>query len=97
MKPKSVFNNPEAVREQLALPAVVDYSFVGPTQSQYHARIEEIVTRIAGEDNIRKRTLRQSSAGTYTAYKFEVYHTDFEDVEAIYREVGALEGTRFIV
>lgn len=94
---KSVFNDPERVKEQLNLPAVFRYSFVGASSPEYHARIEEIVGRIAGEKNIRKRSYRKSAAGTYTAYRFEVYHDDFEDIEAIYREVGALAGTKFVL
>jgi len=93
----SVFKNPEAVKEQMNLPAVIGYSFVGVTSSRYHAQVEEIVTRIAGDDNVRSRRTRASAQGTYTAYKFEIYHTDFADVEAIYREIGALEGTKFLV
>lgn len=93
----SVFKNPEAVKEQLNLPTVIGYSFIGPSSPKYHAQIEEIVTRVAGDKNIRKRTFRESAKGNYTAYKFEIYHDHFEDVEAIYREVGALPGTKFLV
>ena len=93
----SPFKNPEAVREQLKLPAVIAYSFIGESSSEYHARLEEIVVRIAGEGNVRMRRFRESAAGAYTAYKFEVFHDSFEDVESIYREVGALSGTRFMV
>ncbi|MCB2155900.1 DUF493 domain-containing protein [bacterium] len=97
MEEKSVFKNPEQMKEQLNLPAVVAYSFVGPSTPQYHARVEGIVTQIVGEENIRKRTFRESAGGKYTAYKFEIYHTEFEDVETMYREVMALEGTRFVL
>jgi putative lipoic acid-binding regulatory protein len=93
----SVFKDPEMVRNQLNLPAVVKYSFVGMSTPEYHARLEEIVVRFAQESNIRNRSQKASSAGTYTAYRFEVYHDDFEDVEGIYREVMALPGTRFVV
>jgi len=93
----SVFRNPDAVREQLALPAVIAYSFIGLPTPEYHARLEAIVVRIAGETNVRKRSFNPSSGGKYTAYRFEVYHDDFEAVEAIYREVRGLEGTKFVV
>lgn len=93
----SPFRNPSAVKESLGLPAVVSYSFVGDSSPQYHARVEEIIVRIAGDANIRKRSTRESARGRYTAYRFEVFHDTFDDVEAIYTEVGALAGTRFLV
>lgn len=85
------------MREQLKLPTVIRYSFIGACSPSYHARLEEIVVRVAGEENIRKRTFRESSAGNYTAYRFEVYHDSFDDIESIYREVIALEQTKFVV
>jgi len=94
---KPVFKNPEAVREQMDLPTVINYSFVGDSSPTYHAKVEEIVVRIAGEQNIRKRTFRESSKGNYTAYRFEVFHDTFADIEDIYREVMGLDGTRFVV
>ncbi len=94
---KSVFNNPEAVREQMRLPAVINYSFVGDSSPTYHAKVEEIVVRIAGEANIRKRAFRESAQGNYTAYRFEVFHDSFADIEDIYREVMGLAGTRFVI
>ncbi|MGF1572339.1 MAG: DUF493 family protein [Sumerlaeia bacterium] len=93
----SVFKDPEMVREQLALPAVVKYSFVGLSTPEYHARLEEIVLRVANEVNIRNRTFKRSSEGAYTAYRYEVYHDNFQDVENLYREVMNLEGTKFVV
>lgn len=95
--PESVFEDPEMVRQQMNLPAVIRYSFVGLSTPRYHAQLEEIVARIAGEENIRQRSYRKSRAGRYTAYVFEVFHDAFEDVESIYREVGRLDGTRFVV
>lgn len=81
----------------MALPGEVSYSFVGDPSPEYHARVEEIIVRIVGEDNIRRRTFRSSTQGHYTAYRFEVFHMAFEEVEAIYREVGALPGTKFVL
>lgn len=97
LSPRSVFENPERFREHLKLPNVLRYSFVGSSAPEYHARLEEIVVRIAGERNIRKRTFRASANGRYTAYKYDVYHDDFPAIEALYREVIALEGTRFVL
>lgn len=94
---KAVFKNPEAVREQMQLPAVINYSFVGDSSPVYHAKVEEIVVRIAGEANIRNRTFRESSQGNFTAYRFEVYHDTFGDIEDIYREVTDLAGTKFVI
>lgn len=93
----SVFRNPDAVREQLQLPAVVFYSFVGEASEGYQVRLEEIIVRLVGEAHVRSRTRHPSAHGKYAAYRFEVFHERFEDVEAIYREVGALPGTRFVL
>ena len=94
---ESVFKNPERMKEHLSLPSVVAYSFVGPSSPSYHARIEAVLVQIVGEENIRSRTFHRSAGGKYTAYRFEIYHTRFEDVEAVYREAMALEGTRFVL
>jgi oligopeptidase A len=94
---RSVFQNPEAVREELKLPSMVFYSFVGDSSEPYRATLDAIIVRIVGEKNIRRRAEQKSSGGKYTAYRFDVFHESFEDVEAIYREVGALAGTRFVL
>ncbi len=92
-----IFKDPEAVRAQLDLPTVVKYSFVGVSSPEYHAKLEEIVLRIAGEPNIRKRSFKESREGRYTAYRFDVYHDAFGDIEAIYRAVRDLAGTKFVI
>ncbi|MCK6546738.1 DUF493 family protein [Myxococcota bacterium] len=97
VKRRSPFQNPEAVERQLELPAIVPYSFVGDSSATYQATLEGILLRIVGAPNIRARRTQLSSGGKYTAYRFEVFHERFEDVEAIYREVGALPGTRFVL
>lgn len=94
---ESVFQDRDRVKEQMDLPAEVDYSFVGASTPEYHAKVEEIIVRVAGEDNIRTRQFRASSNGKYTAYKFRVFHMTFEEVEDIYRQIGKLEGTRFVI
>jgi len=93
----SVFKDPEQVRKNMDLPGVVSYSFIGASTPEYHAKLEEIIVRIAAEDNVQSRSFRESAAGAYTAYRYEVFHTDFQDVEAIYREVKDLPGTRFVL
>jgi putative lipoic acid-binding regulatory protein len=97
LPPRSPFTNREVVRQQMNLPDVVFYSFVGEPTAQYRERIEGIITRIAGATNVRSRKQQPSSGGKYVAYRFEVFHERFEDVEAIYREVGALPGTRYVL
>lgn len=96
MKPK-VFKNRERVKEQLDLPGEYSYSFVGEADPEYHAKVEEIVVRVVGENNIRHRSFRSSSGGKYMAYKFEVFHMAFTEVEQVYEEVGGLDGTRFLI
>lgn len=93
----SVFRHPEKVRSQLKLPSVIRYSIVGPSTPAYHARLESLITRLVGDANIRHRQYRKSSKGTYTAYRFDIFHDNFEDVEEMYRIVGRLEGTRFMI
>ncbi len=92
-----VFNDREFVKANLPLPGVIEYSFVGDSSPAYHARLEEILQRVAGEENIRRRSYRESSGGSYMAYRFKVFHMTFEDVEQVYREVCALPGTRFVI
>lgn len=94
---EDVFKDPERVKRQMDLPGVVSYSFVGVSSPEYHARVEEIVVRVVGEDNIRNRSFRESSKGNYTAYKFEIFHHEFGEVEQLYREIGGLPGTRFLI
>lgn len=93
----SVFKNPEAVRRQMNLPAIVKYRFVGIASPRFHAQLEEIVTRVVGEANIRNRSNRPSAKGRYVSYIYDVYHDSFEDIETIYREVGSLEDARFVI
>lgn len=93
----SVFKNPEAVKQQLDLPAIINYSFVGDSSPEYHARVVATIEKIVGPENIRRRDLRPSSKGNYTAYKFEVYQEKFEEMEELYRLIGALEGTKFLL
>jgi putative lipoic acid-binding regulatory protein len=52
---------------------------------------------VAGEANVRARSFRSSGEGKYVAYRFEVYHERFEDIEQIYRLVAQLDGTRFML
>jgi putative lipoic acid-binding regulatory protein len=94
---RPMFKNPQAVREQLKLPAVLSHSFVGLADPSYHARLEEVVVRLVGESNIRQRSFRNSAQGRYTAYRYDVYHDDFDVLEALYRAVSDLDGTKFIV
>lgn len=94
---KPMFENREVVEKQLDLPNVVYYSFVGTTSDEYRSSVEAIISKVAGAANIRGRTAHPSSGGKYTAYRFDVFHVRFEDVEQVYREVGALPGTRFVL
>jgi putative lipoic acid-binding regulatory protein len=94
---ESVFQDPERVRQQLNLPAVVEYSVIGLSTSEYHAKLEETVVRIAGEENIHRRAFRESAKGSYTAYRYAIFHSEFSDVELFYREVGSLAGTKAVL
>ncbi|MBI1291607.1 DUF493 family protein [bacterium] len=93
----SVFEDPERVRKQLNLPAVIEYSVIGLSTAEYHARLEEVVVRIVGDANIHRRTFRESANGAYTAYRFAIFHSEFADVESFYREVGGLQGTKAVL
>lgn len=94
---KKVFQNRDVVQQQLDLPNIVFYSFVGDTSDKYRNTIESIITRVVGVKNIRRRHTQPSAGGKYTAYRFDVFHERFEDVEQIYREVGSLPETRFVL
>jgi putative lipoic acid-binding regulatory protein len=93
----SIFNDPERVRQQLNLPAVIEYSVIGLSSAEYHAKLEELIVRLVGDENIHRRSFRESSGGAYTAYRFAIFQSEFEDVEAFYRQVGALTGTKAVL
>lgn len=92
-----VFRDRDRVKEQMDLPGEVSYSFIGDPTPQYHAQLEQIIVRIVGENNIRRRSFRESGKGNYTAYKYDVFHMEFEEVEELYAEVIKLEGTKFVI
>lgn len=94
---ESPFQNPSAMREMIDLPVVMNYSFVGISSPEYHAKLEHTVMTIVGGENIRKRTFKESSKGAYTSYRYSIYHDRFETIEDLYRAVGELEGTKFLV
>lgn len=94
---KEVFENREFMREQFDLPAVVSHRFIGDSSPRYHAHLEEAITAVVDADNIRSVSFRESSKGSYTSYRYEIYHEHFEDVEELYRRVAAVEGTKFVI
>lgn len=93
----SVFKDPEAVEREMRLPAVVCYSFVGDSSPSYHARLVSTVEDVVGVGSVRHQSSRPSRGGKYAAYKFEVFHVTFDEVEALYRRVCQLDGTRFVL
>ena len=93
----SVFRDPDAVEREMNLPAVVPYSFIGEASPDYEASVVSIIETVVGEDKIRKRSTQPSGSGKYVAYRFEVFHERFEDVEDIYARVAKLPGTKFAV
>ncbi len=92
-----VFRDREMVKKQMDLPGEVSYSFIGVSTPEYHARLEQIVVRTVGEENVRHRSFRASGGGNYTAYRYELFHLAFEEVEQLYRDVMALPGTKFVL
>jgi putative lipoic acid-binding regulatory protein len=94
---KSVFKNPDAVEREMRLPAVVSYSFVGDSSPSYHARLVSTVEGVVGVGSVRRQSSRPSKSGKYAAYHFDVFHATFDEVEALYRSVCDLEGTRFVL
>ena len=94
---KSVFKNPEAVEREMRLPAVASYSFVGDSSPSYHARLVSTVEDVVGAASVRRQSTRPSKGGKYAAYHFEVFHATFDEVEALYRRVCDLEGTRLVL
>ncbi len=93
----SIFNDPDAVERGMNLPAVVSYSFIGEATPAYHARLTAVIEAVAGEGSIRRHRTRPSRGGKFTAYKFDIFHDCFEDVESIYSRVKDLPGTRFVI
>ncbi|MBU0553018.1 DUF493 family protein [Myxococcota bacterium] len=92
----SVFKDPQVVREGLDLPGLVDHSFVG-TGADFEARLEAALARLITPQQIRHRAQRPSSGGRFVAYKYQVHYERFEEVEAVYAAVSALEGVKFVI
>jgi putative lipoic acid-binding regulatory protein len=93
----SFFQNPDMVRKQLGLPAVVDLSVIGSATAEYHAKLEDLILTTVGEESIHHRSYRDSGAGSYTAYRYSIFFSDLPDLEAFYKNVGALPGTKAVL
>ena len=97
MTMKSVFRNPQAVEKALRLPATISFRFIGTASADYEQKQVEIITRIVGAANIRSQYQTPSKAGRYISYGFDVYVEHMSAVESIYREIGALPETKFVI
>ena len=75
-----VFKDREAARLLFNLPDIVFYSFVGDSSASYGASLDALMVRIVGEENIKNREVQASARGNYTAYRFEIFHDEFEDI-----------------
>lgn len=93
----SVFRDPEAVKQALKLPAVINYSFIGDPSPAYHARLEQAILEIVADDHIQSRRTHPSRTGKFVAYKYDIFHECYEDVEAVYRAVSTIPGTRCVL
>lgn len=93
----SVFRNPEAVEKALNLPAEITFRFIGLASEAYEQRQVDIISRFAGASNLRARQKTPSKAGKYISYGFTVYVEHIGVVEGIYRKIGALPETKFVL
>lgn len=92
----SVFKDREAVRAEMKLPATLNHSFVG-AGDDFEARLEATILKHVDASRIRAREQRPSRNGRFIAYKYRVYYEAFEEVEAVYAAVSALEGIKFVI
>jgi putative lipoic acid-binding regulatory protein len=46
---------------------------------------------------IKRQFQRSSSGGRYVSYRFDIFCTEMNEVEGIYRAVGKLPDTKFVL
>ena len=94
---KSAFNDREGVARALNLPNVTKVVAIGPTDDVYRDALEAVIVRLVGANGIRKRETRASNEGKYTSYRFHVRIKNIAQLDDLYRQIGALEGTRSVM
>ncbi len=97
MAADSVFQNPEAVERCLELPSIVSFRFVGTSHHRYYSRLLGAIESVVQTAQIRRQLQRSSKTGRYVAYQFDIFCTEMDEVEAIYRAVGKIPDTKFVL
>ena len=92
-----VFQNREGVRRALNLPGLVQHSIIGPSDEAFQGTLKAMIEDVVGADQIVNSTVVASRNGKFISYRFEVYHTNLEDVEEIYRRAAKIEGVQFVL
>lgn len=94
---ESIFENPERMAEALGLPNDVRFSVIGSPALEYQTRLTQAVEDLAGAEAVHAMSYRESRKGKYMSYRFTVFMATIEEVEAFYRVIGALPGTRAVL
>ncbi len=92
---RPVFTKREAVQEGLALPAVLNHSFVGGPVEIFEQRTQEMIAALIEPERLRAQTFKRR--GAWVACKYRIHHERLEQVEALYEAAGALEGLKFLI
>ncbi|MDD5544164.1 MAG: DUF493 family protein [Acidobacteriia bacterium] len=97
MLKRSIFQNPEAVERGLELPNVISFRFVGPSDHKYYSKLLGAIESAVQRAQIKRQVERASRTGRYISYQFDIFCTDMQEVESIYRAVGKLTDTKFVL
>lgn len=97
MNEPSVFRNPRAVERCLELPNLISFRFVGSANHRYYSQLLGAIEGVVQTAQIKRQFQRSSSGGRYTSYRFDIFCTEMNEVEGIYRAVGKLPDTKFVL
>ncbi len=97
MDSKSVFQNPSAVERSLELPNTISFRVVGIPDHRYYSRLLGAIESVVQTAQIKRQVQRTSRTGRYVSYQFDIFCTEMREVEGIYRAVGKLPDTKFVL
>jgi putative lipoic acid-binding regulatory protein len=97
MSEESIFRNPELVERGLELPNVISFRFVGTSGHKYYSLLLGAIEGVVQRAQIKRQVERRSRTGRYISYQFDIFCADMQEVESIYRAVGKLSDTKFVL
>ena len=97
MSRDSVFQNPMAVEKCLELPNTISFRFVGTAGHRYYSQLLGAIEGVVQTAQIKRQVHRSSATGRYISYQFDIFCTEMNEVESIYRAVGKIPDTKFVL